>query len=663
MLRLAAILWLLFPTLALGQDLGGYFSPGPLAKGHEHLSGVTQCVRCHTPGAGVGADRCLACHDTVKAQVDQQHGFHQDKGTHCEKCHSDHKGRDFNMIQAVKADFDHSVTGFPIREGHLEVACEDCHADAAKDRFTGADPACSACHDDVHGAAQSSRSTLASCESCHANATWESASIPTAVFEHGDPVHADFAADGAHAELACSTCHPDARFVGIAHEACTDCHTDPHRAPLGQQCESCHKTESWAASRFDHSKTPFALVGMHLQASCSSCHHGHATRPLEHQACADCHADPHEGRFAPQGCDSCHDVFAAGFAVGDFDHGRTGFSLEGGHAGPECEACHKPGTPQSDRRGAQCDDCHTDPHDARFEPTTCDTCHDATGWGSDGFDHGRTGWPLELAHASLTCETCHLGDKFDGLTRDSCADCHLDNPHGPSADPASCEGCHKADSWLQIWFEHLTQTTFSLAPQHLAVGCAQCHGDLVSFAALGTGCLDCHGDRKPAMHYPGSCDSCHAGAHWMPATLGDQPHAVTGFPLKGAHERLQCTDCHTPGRPRGATPGGCADCHQDTDPHRGQLSRDCGSCHQESSWFKVRFRHGQTGWPLRGGHRLAACEDCHAIGFVGTPTECWRCHEADAPPIPPHGSAGGQFCEDCHSPYSFDAASPHKVIP
>jgi len=49
----------------------------------------------------------------------------------------------------------------------------------------------------------------------------------------------------------------------------------------------------------------------------------------------------------------------------------------------------------------------------------------------------------------------------------------------------------------------------------------------------------------------------------------------------------------------------------------------------------------------------------HAIGYAGTPTDCWRCHESAAPlSVPAHQSSYFQECDTCHRTYSWTAISP-----
>jgi hypothetical protein len=111
--------------------------------------------------------------------------------------------------------------------------------------------------------------------------------------------------------------------------------------------------------------------------------------------------------------------------------------------------------------------------------------------------------------------------------------------------------------------------------------------------------------------------------------------------------------------PKGAAPTQCASCHATDDPHKNLLGRSCDDCHSETSWLRTSFHHSETGWPLKGAHRLADCVDCHATAYAGTPTDCWRCHEAAAPPgVPAHQSAFFRFCDSCHRPFTWVAVTP-----
>lgn len=646
-------LWLTIAAHA--QSSGSFLSPGPLAQAHATIDTATGCLSCHAPLQGVEPVRCMACHERVEQQVRTQSGYHANKGTSCQRCHSDHRGRDWDLIRLEANNFDHSETGFALEGRHAKLVCEDCHT--SKTDWASVSPECTSCHRDVHGAARSKRPLLNDCKACHEMGGWRTEAIPRSVFDHQNPKHADYALEGEHTEADCEACHFDFRFLPTEHGRCATCHDDPHRADLGEKCESCHPTPTgWKVPGFDHRRTPFVLEGQHLNVDCYGCHKSkNATLPLTFGTCASCHRDVHGGQFKPQRCEDCHTVQTADFALRSFDHTTTDFPLRGKHVENTCEDCH------GDREGAvyrplahaDCDACHQDTHAGHFEPTPCLVCHAETSWKVAEFDHARTRFPLTGQHVGVVCETCHVDGVYAGLQHDSCADCHRETPH-TAALAVPCAGCHVTSSFAEVAFDHVKQARFDLAPSHTKVACKDCHEATGDFKGNPTTCDGCHQDDRPWGHYEGTCDGCHQGAGWLPAGLGDLDHAATGFPLRGQHALTPCEACHPAGQARGSTPDTCGDCHRQDDPHRNLLGPQCEDCHTESSWFKTRFRHVQTGWPLVGLHRVAECNDCHAASFVGTPTDCWRCHESEAPTdLAPHQSVFFARCDSCHSPYGW----------
>lgn len=638
----------------IGVGLGSFLSPGPLSEPHAHLEGITLCTECHTAGEGVTAGQCMSCHDGVRKQVEQRTGFHKGKGETCTECHPDHRGRAFDMVRFTEAEFDHEQTGFSLTGAHQEASCSSCHVEIGE--WTGLTTECSDCHDDNHGGKAGDRGLLDTCESCHDTAGWDALPIASHVFAHKAPQEAAFGLEGAHAEAQCTACHADWHFTPVAHEACTDCHDNPHRMSVGE-CTSCHKTpHAWTVRGFDHDLTGFTLQGVHTEATCRSCHGRSTTRRLPHEACSDCHEDVHSGQFAPRDCDSCHSVDLAGFGLQPFDHARTDFPILGEHADVACEACHGDG-PDAVFSGVaheDCDSCHDDQHEGHFEPTACSTCHSETGWQVDDFDHDRTDFPLIGEHIEAECSACHGESDWSGVAHDTCMDCHRDDdPHKGSFEAESCATCHHPASWERITFDHAASTPFDLAPAHTERTCSDCHDDKSVFTGLESQCTACHAQTRPSSHYEGECTDCHSGAHWTPASLGSQEHDITGFSLTGAHGQAACRSCHAPELPFGSVPSTCVGCHMADDAHQHQLGDRCDDCHQPSSWVRTRWRHHRTGWPLRGQHRLASCTDCHATGYVGTPTQCWRCHETDAPPsIAAHNPLSP--CDECHVPHAWE---------
>ncbi|MBW2254362.1 MAG: hypothetical protein JRI25_07175, partial [Deltaproteobacteria bacterium] len=225
------------------------------------------------------------------------------------------------MVQLDAESFDHEPTGFVFRGAHAEARCDQCHTDT--ETWLGASPECRACHEEPHGAEESRRTLLGSCGSCHGEESWKALPLPSSVFDHRDPIHADYLLEGA--------CHQDWRFVPVPSEDCTSCHADPHRTRLGA-CTDCHQMASWAVSTFDHDRTRFPLRGLHEAVACTTCHGQDTGRRVPHATCEDCHEDVHQGQFAPRTCDSCHTVDIALFALPDFDHGTTDYPLHGKHA-------------------------------------------------------------------------------------------------------------------------------------------------------------------------------------------------------------------------------------------------------------------------------------------------------------------------------------------
>ena len=653
---------------AWAQGLGGFVSPGPLARPHAELDTLTGCTSCHAPGQGPTPKRCMACHENVQEQVINQDGFHgrDGRGERCGSCHADHRGRD-NPLVVIPEDFSHlAETGFPLQGAHAPLTCRRCHQDYGT--YSGLSPECVSCHkgDEPHGLEASSRDLIGECEDCHDAYNWDALPLPVGVFDHNDRKQADYALDGAHGDVSCAECHIDMKFVPVASEFCSDCHVNPHRASFREQpCEDCHATlDTFWVDNFNHDLTGYRHQGLHVGLECTQCHtSGAKTDPMSRE-CASCHDDPHNGQFYPRGCDSCHSVFVADFVMEAFDHDVTEYPLKGQHAEVTCEECHGEG-PTGRYVGlafADCDDCHEDVHEGRHEPVPCARCHIEQGFDVQFFDHDTTSFPHTGKHIGLECEKCHQPGAWDGIPHASCNDCHYpSNPHSEVITNDQCDDCHQTTAFNAISFDHAANTEFDLEPSHSVVACTECHSFVEHFEGLDMSCTACHLDDRPWGHYEGECGECHEAANWYPGGLGGRDHKITGFALKGSHSLLPCESCHPDGRPRGQASPSCNSCHASDDPHRNLLGMACADCHGEVSWLRTRFRHHQTGWPLRGAHRLAACIDCHALSYVGTPTDCVRCHEAEAPlNIPDHMHPSFQNCDYCHSVYQWSPSiNPH----
>ena len=182
-------------------------SPGDLAKSHAHLEGISNCTQCHSVGKEVTREKCLACHKEIKAEIDAHKGFHSSKEVgmkNCAVCHSDHHGRNFDMIRLDKKKFNHNLTGFALKGEHAKQECAACHTPERikdpvlkkrKGTFLGLSQNCLSCHDDYHQGHLSKN-----CTECHNFTSWKNATG----FDHNKT---RFPLLGKHRTVKCIDCH------------------------------------------------------------------------------------------------------------------------------------------------------------------------------------------------------------------------------------------------------------------------------------------------------------------------------------------------------------------------------------------------------------------------------------------------------------------------
>ncbi|HRY99427.1 MAG TPA: cytochrome c3 family protein [Bacteroidales bacterium] len=528
--RTILILFLSMMGVLLPRKAGAQISPGPLAQAHAHLEGMANCTRCHSLGNKVTNEKCLACHTPIRDRVSRNKGYHagaEVKGKMCYTCHNDHHGRNFQIIRFDTESFDHRKTGYPLEGKHSGADCRSCHQQK-------------------------------------------------------------YISDPSLKKLKNT-------FLGLP-VSCSSCHEDVHLGHLGKECQECHTPEQFSpAARFDHQQSAFPLKGKHRQVKCEACHKRSLKndkaftlyRGLKYQRCADCHQDPHGGRFG-QDCRQCHseESFTLVKGQGSFDHSRTRFPLEGRHERVRCADCHK-GKLTDPLAFARCTDCHKDYHQGDFVSegavTDCRECHSVQGFAGSSFsiERHQTGpFPLKGAHLATPCLACHK----------------------------------RGESW--------------------------------KFRAVGQGCRDCHEDfhagKIDARYYPEQdCQSCHSENSWREISFS---HSVTRFPLEGKHAEASCRQCHfRPGL--GGVPvqtfqglsAVCENCHPDA--HYAQFKvqdlTDCSRCHEPLDWLARRFDHDRTRFPLEGRHLEVTCDKCHpritlgAISYVRYKYEdvrCENCH-------------------------------------
>ncbi len=563
-------------------------SPGALARGHEHLEGLANCTKCHRGGEGLAEENCLECHRELKERVAQGRGFHgriPAAERACERCHHDHQGREFRMLDwgpAGRDRFDHARTGNPLKGKHLKTPCEKCHDPRlvvdpvvrtrmaeypSRPTYLGAPQKCVGCHFEEH------RGQLATdCERCHDDQAFK----PARRFDHA---RARFPLRGKHAKVDCVKCHPKredettapgtfpapkSKFFltmkPLPFDDCTDCHKkDPHAGRFGAVCDDCHTNQGWKVlspkgkSHKFHAKGRYQLEGAHLKVSCKSCHGpwgpGKARyKDLRFKACTDCHADSHVGQLARPGrpsptCDTCHTV--QGWKPVRYeieDHARTQYPLAGGHRPVSCALCHRADPRMAERV------------DARVRATL-----------------RRQGRPVQVSEAvmvppdSQRCESCHR------------------DPHGGQfrkrPKPADCVACHQVASWSELLFDHTRDSRFPLAGKHAKAQCAACHpekDEVVLYRPIDVVCASCHADPHAGQFLgPGGaasdCARCHEFASWKDKLRFVHEPPFTKYRLKGKHAQAKCDVCHPaiPVAP-GVTakrykplPVECEECHAD----------------------------------------------------------------------------------------------------
>jgi len=510
----AALLWLLAAPPAAAGGLTSLVSPGQVIQGHAKVE--SDCAKCHQSFRKSSQNRlCLDCHDKVAADVHDNKGYHgRIKGTtttECKTCHTEHRGRDADVVAFDKETFDHKATDLPLKGRHATTTCALCHR--AKAKYRDAPSACVDCHkrDDAH------RGKLgAKCASCHNETDWRQTK-----FNHDKT---DYPLKGGHKSVACNSCHFAQRYKKTPTD-CVACHAvnDPHGARYGRKCDSCHSERKWSAIAFDHRRdTDFPLTGRHDKVQCDTCHRGDLYQDTLDTKCSACHKndDVHKRRNGEK-CANCHSPRS--WTRLAFDHDRdTKYPLRGKHAKVSCQSCHR-GDIYREQLDTACATCHRldDVHKGQ-EGAHCDRCHNEQAWGNKlVFDHGLTRFPLAGLHAAAPCEECHLASTFKNAPI-ACAACHEKDDVHKKRLPAACELCHNPNGWALWTFDHDRESDFTLDGAHAGLDCHACHRQEVGGEiTLSTYCHVCH--KQDDTHqgaFGQSCERCHGTKDFHELKLG-----------------------------------------------------------------------------------------------------------------------------------------------
>jgi hypothetical protein len=218
----------------------------PLMGAH----GRADCSECHfkaPPAAAArlgsarvtlrpAAVRCVDCHRDPHGGRFSPGGA-RPRAQACEACH----GLEHFRPSAVDAAL-HARFPYPLEGAHRAVPCQACHEElehaAARSSLaaaaTGQRPLgfsidarlCASCHDSPHGDQFAKRRDGGACEACHAVDAWS----PASRFDHARDTR--FRLEGAHARVACASCHRSERGPGGSRRVVY--------RPLATACESCH---------------------------------------------------------------------------------------------------------------------------------------------------------------------------------------------------------------------------------------------------------------------------------------------------------------------------------------------------------------------------------------------------------------------------------------
>jgi hypothetical protein len=474
----------------------------------------------------------------------------------------------------------------------------------------------------------------------------------------------------AKVEGECAKCHK--RFDKAAQNTlCKDCHKDiakditemrgfHGRLKEQKDCKECHtdhkgrdaKIVIFSSAKFDHAQTNFQLKGGHLndKVQCKDCHLAAKKFREAPSVCISCHKkdDKHKGGLGKD-CANCHEE--KDWKTTRFDHGKTDFKLLGKHAEVKCKECHI--DEKFKDTAKQCNACHKkdDKHKGNFG-AKCETCHVEKNWKDILFDHAKqTKYPLRWKHNELKCTSCHKGDLHKEKLQTDCLSCHKKDDKHKGNFGQKCESCHLEKGWKEILFDHAKKTKYPLLGKHLTAKCSSCHkGDLLK-EKLPMDCMSCHRkDDKHKGNFGTKCESCHVEKDWK-EILFDHTKS-TKYPLLFKHKEVKCGSCHKGDIYKDKLQTRCISCHENDDKHKGQEGKKCESCHNEQSWTKAKFDHGQSTFPLLGKHFLVDCKKCHASpAFKDAKSDCWSCHEKEDV----HKRRLGTACDTCHNMRNWKA--------
>jgi len=421
-----------------------------------------------------------------------------------------------------------------------------------------------------------------------------------------------------------------------------------------------------------------------LESDCKECHQ-RGREITQQELCANCHEKvkndiqqkkgfhSKNNKAATSDCRVCHadhkgrDANIVWLDKDRFNHKQTDYNLVGQHLQTECIGCHKKDKKYREAPSA-CIDCHKDDdiHKNKLGEK-CANCHNPKAWSSEQFDHDKTKFKLRHAHKKVSCDLCHVENKYKDTPK-NCISCHAIKDVHKNRFGEKCQDCHTQKKWDESTFKHDRDTRYKIEGGHKSVTCHTCHTKKIKSKVKTQwksgkqkirNCYNCHKlDDVHKARNGEKCQDCHNQKSWAESSFDHD--TKTEFALNGAHKKASCQACHQSDVEGEKTDKACYSCHKHKDVHKGQEGKECDNCHNDSSWWleDVRYDHELTEFPLIGQHAVIGCESCHlSSAFKDAKSACNDCHQQDDV----HEQALGTECNLCHNSndwliWSFDHA-------
>jgi hypothetical protein len=538
--------------------------------------------------------------------------------------------------------FDHSKTGFLLRDVHYTLKCEQCHVDGI---FKNTPKVCSGCHATGTRVAATPKPinhvpTTNECDTCHVSA----ATFLVKSYDHVGVTG------------GCSICH-NGQSLGVVSKLA-------NHFPTTQPCENCHKnTSTFLSWTMDHTG---------LTGGCSSCHLGQFAGVVGLPPVPTAHVPLQAG----QECDSCHTSFTT-FLGAVFNHDGITGTCASCHSGQIKGVVSLPPVPANHITipgGQDCNACHLSTvsflgavySHTGVTPGSCNTCH------TGAYPGVLTKPAYHIPTGSATCDVCHTAINTVGYTSFKGAQYHAT----VTATAGSCASCHNGAYTSTSGNGLIPQSVVNASGGHIPVAgssCDLCHtASNTSFYTTFQGSTYHLSQNATA----GSCTTCHSGTITTVSVSGVPPYgkaaAVTLSGIAHAVTSASCDTCHTQANTAnyttflGATfdhstasppvAGRCSTCHDGVQA-KGKaathivtaLQCDSAGCHTATTTVNYTTFLNGTVHPLTavatGSCANASCHDGSPAGLA-----------ANAQPKPtPHPSTSVTQCDStggCHIPSS-----------